>query len=184
MSLHTERAIPNHESKISLPSCNSQFLSSASWRHGLIFPWWITLHLSTLKLVWPLFGTQSFLWGLSVVPHHAHGTWLPKGSWLHVQTQFAVYIWPVIFYSLSHALHLNKLSISQMSTISRYMQFNTSTESAGDLGHNFVFFLNCGTRFILASNTLLLTASRMHADFFLFELLLLNTPSYLPCPFH
>lgn len=157
----------NRDSKIPPSSCSSRFLSSASWRHGLIFPWWITLHLSTLKLVCPLFDTQSFLWGLSAVPHHPCGVWLPKGAWLHLQTQFSVYTWPAIFYSLSHSRNLSKLSISQMPTISCYTLFNFPTECAGDLGTIF-FFSNCSTHFILASNILLLTASRLQAGFLLF----------------
>lgn len=90
----------NLDSKISPPRYNSQFWSSASWRHGLIFPWWITVHLSALELICPIFDTQSFLWGLSGVPHHPCGSWLPKGAWLHQKTQFSLYTWPDRFYSL------------------------------------------------------------------------------------
>jgi len=79
-----------------------------------------------------------------------------------------------------HSLHLNKFSISQMPAISCVMFFNFPTESAGDLGNNFVFFSNRSTLFILASNTPL-TTSRLHAGFLLFELLLLKLLSYLPC---
>lgn len=126
----------NHDSKISATRYSTQFWSLASWRHGLIFPWWITVHLSTLELPCHLLDTQSFLWGLSGVPHHPCGIWLPKGAWLHQKIQFSLYTWPDRFYSLPHCLHLNKISISQRPVISCDMLLNFPTDSAGDLGGN------------------------------------------------
>lgn len=70
----------------------------------------------------------------------------------------------------SHSLHLNQISISQMPVISCDMLRNFPTDSTGDLGD--------GSFFFLASNILLLTASRQRAGFLHFR----TAPSYLPYP--
>lgn len=168
--LHTWFQIAaNHDSKISPPRYNSQFWSLASWRHGLISPWWITVHLSALELLCPVLCPQSFLWGLSGDPHYHCGIWLPRGAWLHQKTQFSLYTWPDRFYNLPHSLHFSEISISQVPVISCDMRLNFPIGSSGNLGDNWGFW---------ASKRLLLTASRLHAGLFHFW----TAPSHLPYP--
>lgn len=132
----------------------------------------------------PLMDYHTFICAGAHMSHFWHSVifmrsvWSPSPSLWQLTTQrssassenpiFSLHLtWQIL--QPSHSLHLNQISISQMPVTSCDMLLNFPTDSAGDLGDSWVF---------LASNTLLLTASRLCAGFLHFQ----TAPSYLPYP--